>query len=306
VSVNQSLASIEAMAVNEFGTCINYLREGDGFLLCAGANYGTAILPSLFGAEIFYMDEKLNTMPISMPLENPVDSVKKILDNGVPDLDNGLGMRVFQTGLFIREQMEKYPKIKKYVYMYHPDLQGPLDVCELLWGSGIFIDLYDKPELVKDFLSLITVTFLKFITRWNGIFPVNDDGFSVYWGTLFKGTVTIRNDSAMNLSPEMYREFSKPYDSKIYKQLDGGMVHFCGKGDHYIDQAATINGLNTVDMSQPAYNDMNIILKHTVEKGINLIGVPKHRINELLGQGLDFKGRVHCRWRPGLDSVENL
>ncbi len=303
ISINQTLADIETMTVNEFCTCLKHLREGDGFILCAGANYGTAILPSLFGAEIFYMDEELNTMPISLPSDNPGDSAKKMLDAGVPDLNSGLGGRVFDTGGYIREKLEKYPKVKKNTRIYHPDLQGPLDVCELLWGSGFFLDLFDQPELIKDFLALITQTYIKFIKKWHEIFPVKRDGYGIYWGTLYRGTVIIRNDSAMNLSPEMYREFGRPYDSEIYDQLGGGMMHFCGKGDHYIDQATDIEKLYTVDMSQPAYNDMRKILEHTVNRGINLIGIPEHRIDELLEAGLDFKGRVHCKWRPGADNV---
>ncbi len=56
---------------------------------------------------------------------------------------------------YFADLLGKYPKVKKYVHHYHPDLQGPMDVCELLWGSNLFVDLYDVPDLAKSLLELL-------------------------------------------------------------------------------------------------------------------------------------------------------
>ena len=65
------------------------------------------------------------------------------------------------------------PQLSQHVYLYHPDLQGPMNVCEMLWGSSLYVDLYDKPDLVRDFLSLITETYIAFMRRWDEIVPVD-------------------------------------------------------------------------------------------------------------------------------------
>jgi hypothetical protein len=76
----------------------------------------------------------------------------------------------------------------------------------------------------------------------------------------------------MNISPEIYREFSAPYDQKLLDYYDGGIVHFCGRGDHYIDIMSELDGLYGINMSQPECNDMEKIYKNTVDKGIKILG----------------------------------
>ena len=55
----------------------------------------------------------------------------------------------------------------------------------------------------------------------------------------------------------------------------GGAVHFCGRGDHYIEMLCSLPGLYAVQMSQPELNDMEIIYKNTVDKGIKLLAFNK-------------------------------
>jgi len=91
-----------------------------------------------------------------------------------------------------------------------------------------------------------------------------------YFGRLGRGGIVIRNDSAMNLSPELFEEFSQPYDAKVFERLGGGVVHFCGRGDHFVDLLAKTPGLSAVDMSQPHLNTMDKILSALPDRGINL------------------------------------
>jgi uroporphyrinogen-III decarboxylase len=75
----------------------------------------------------------------------------------------------------------------------------------------------------------------------------------------------------MNLSPALYEEFALPYDQKLLEHFDGGIVHFCGRGDHYIPVLCRASKLYGINMSQPEYNDMEIIYRNTVDKGIPLL-----------------------------------
>ncbi len=111
------------------------------------------------------MDREIDTLPACRPLEGGSDAVKRLLDRGVPDLDSGQGEIVLRVGQYFRQLLREFPKLAEYVYLYHPDLQGPMNVCEMLWGGSLYVDFYDQPDLIKDFLSLITETYIRFMRR---------------------------------------------------------------------------------------------------------------------------------------------
>lgn len=169
VLVNDALEDPQAMVVQQLEMCSRSLAEGSGALLAVRCNYGTAILPSLFGAEIFLMDREIDTLPACRPLEGGVDAVKRLLDRGVPDLETGQGGLVFRMGEHFMRLFQEYPNLSHYVHIYHPDLQGPMNVCEMLWGGSLYVDFYDKTDLIKDFLSLIVETYIRFMKRWEGV-----------------------------------------------------------------------------------------------------------------------------------------
>jgi hypothetical protein len=196
-------------------------------------------------------------------------------------------------GRYFVELFANYPNVSKYVHIYHPDLQGPMDICELLWGSDLFIDLIDTPDLVHSLLELITETYIRFMREWEQLVPPRDP-YSPHWGMMHRGRIMIRDDSAMNLSPEMFDEFIKPYDQLLLSEFGGGAIHFCGKGDHYIESLAHMTGVYAVNMSQPECNDMERIFRNTIDKGIMLIGLRSDAVEAAISQGRDLRGRVHC------------
>jgi hypothetical protein len=292
VSVNRALAGYDAMALQQFGDCSRRLAAGDGLLLNVRCNYGTSILPSLFGAEDFIMDEELDTLPTSRPLRSP-QAIQRAVDAGVPDLRLGWGARVLEMAQRYLAIGKEYPQIGRWVHVYHPDLQGPMDVVELLWGSGIFYVLYDDPRLVHELLELVTATYAAFMRVWEGLVPPRD-GVAAHWGYLHRGCIMLRDDSAMNLSPGMFDEFVRPYDQRLLGEFGGGAVHFCGRGDHFIASMSQMPGLHAVHVSQPELNDMEVIFRQTVDRGINLLGLSRAAAEAALARGRPLHGRVHC------------
>jgi hypothetical protein len=172
VLVNDALEDCEAMALQQLELCSKALAEGSGALLAVRCNYGTAILPSLFGGELFLMERDIDTLPACRPLDGGAEAVKRVLGQGVPDLEAGLGVRTLRMGRYFQQLFRDYPRLSKHLHIYHPDLQGPMNVCEMLWSSSLYVDLYDKPDLVRDFLSLITETYIRFMRRWEEVVPV--------------------------------------------------------------------------------------------------------------------------------------
>ena len=268
ININDSIADYETMLQAELIAAHKRLGGSAG-VPCVRSNYGTGIMTSLFGAELFIMPYEMNTLPTTRSL-NDSDAVRRILEKGAPDLETGFGKDVFRMGEIYAEVFAKYPKIQKYVYVYHPDTQGPLDIAELLWGGEMFYEMYDDPDFVHAVIRLITDTYKRLLDRWYTIIPKRE-GMSVHWGWLHPGNIMVRNDSAMNLSPDMYKEFAFPYDNELLEYYGGGCVHFCGKGDHYIDVLAQAPKLYGVHMSQPEYNDLNKIYSAIRNNGKRLL-----------------------------------
>ena len=292
VSINAGLEDFDMMAPYQYGLCSTSLASGSGHLLCVRCNYGTSIIPLLFGVEPFVMDEELDTLPTSWPL-NDVDAIKRIIDAGVPDIYGGYGARVFEMGERYVAIAKEYPNIGKYVHIYHPDLQGPMDICEVIWGSTIFYSLYDQPDLVEAMLEIVTETYIKFMRAWTEVTPFREGG-NVHWGLFHKGNIMVRDDSAMNVSPDMFNEFIRPYDQRLLDEFGGGAIHFCGRGDHYIAAMSEMEGVGAVNMSQPEYNDMEIIYANTVDKGIKIVGLDRAAAESAIASGRDLHGRVHA------------
>jgi hypothetical protein len=251
-------------------------------------NFGSCIGTSLFGAEVYIMPYETNTLPTTRTLRGD-DIMKKVLDKGIPDNRAGLGGKVFDFGEYVHEVFTRYPKISEFVIMYHPDIQGPLDNCELLFGEEMFYQMADDPDTVHNVMKLLTESYISFMDEWQKLFPPRKD-INPHWSNVWhKGTIMLRCDSAMNLSPELYDEFVVPYDRILLERFKGGAMHFCGRGDHYIKSLCSTPLLSAVNMSQPHMNDMEKIYKNTVDKGIKLVGFDSKRAQDDLSRGFN-----HC------------
>ena len=293
IPVNAALADPALMLLHQLGQCSRILAGGKGELLGIRANYGTAIIPTLYGAELFVMPQAADTLPTCRPLAGGLDEALRQAGTGGPDLAAGLGGQVLGTGRFFREVLEHYPRLARHVRVYHPDLQGPMDACELLLGSSLFTELVDRPPEVHLLLGSLTRTIGSFMERWQQVVPPMER-WSVHWGMLIRGQVMLRDDSATNLSPGMFREFVRPYDGELLKDLGGGAMHFCGKGDRFIQAAASIPQLHAVHMSQPELNDLETICAWTIDRGITITGLKHEAGARLMELGRPLRGRVHC------------
>ncbi|MDR1318194.1 MAG: hypothetical protein LBJ90_01095 [Treponema sp.] len=292
VNINDCIDDIDLMIYQQLRGVSDILAGGGGELLSLRPNYGTGIIPSMYGAEVFIMPRETNTLPGARTLPGAMDDIRRILDRRETDFSKALAGRVFDFAGRWLEVSRPCEAVRRYVYMYNPDLQGPLPLAELLWGSELYLDIFDEPETVRAALGFFTDVMIAFLKKFHALCPPYDAGHSVEWGLLHRGAVIVRNDAAMNISGDMYREFVRPEDQRLISAFGGG-VHFCGKGDHYIEAVSEIPGLSTINMSQPEYNDMEIIYRNTVDKGIVIIGLPSAAVQEALGAGRNLRGRVH-------------
>jgi hypothetical protein len=238
------------------------------------------------------MEEELNTLPTRLPLAGGVEAIRARVAAGVPEIDRALWHEVRAMARHFQQLFAPYPRIREWVHLYHPDVQGPMDCVELLWGSSLFLALHDMPELVRQTLQLLTDTYTAVMDDWFDLVPPNADT-SYHWSMYQPGRIMLRDDSAMNLSPEMFAGFIAPYDAQLLQRY-GGAIHFCGRGDHYIEHAASLPGLRAINMSQPELNDMETIYRHTVDQGVFLLDLRRDAAEAALAANRDLHGRVHC------------
>jgi hypothetical protein len=292
VSLNATFDDPYLMLLHQLSINSRILEAGTGELLGIRVNYGTPTLPSLYGAALFIMPDEMNTLPACHPIPGGLDGVLQRLTHGEPGVSSGLGMKVFSSGELFLDVMHRYPGIAKHVALYHPDFQGPMDVTELLVGSSIFTDLVDRPEEIHAVLQAVTRAYHSMMERWLKLVPPSAE-LNVHWHMLHRGTIMLRDDSATNLSPAMFEEFVEPYDTQLLRAFGGGAMHFCGKGDRFIEIAASIPSLFAVHMSQPELNDIERICHHTIDRGLNLVGVKRETRPRFGSLGRELSGRVH-------------
>ncbi|MCK9479824.1 MAG: hypothetical protein M0R40_10065 [Firmicutes bacterium] len=239
----ETFYDMRAMLYNQLVPIANNIGADDYMVYSIRANYGTGILPSLFGAQNRLVDD------YSMPWCEHLSmlQVEECIEQGVPNLNMGLGGKVMETYEYYSEVLNGYPNAKDAIALYHPDLQGPFDVAHLLFGSEIYLKLYDDCELVHRLLSLVTETYIAFMRKYLSLFGNEFDGYCHHWGTIHKGNIVIRNDSAVNLSLDMYKTFVKPYDNELSREFGGVAMHYCGKDEVWLPdmiQNADISGIN--------------------------------------------------------------
>lgn len=104
----------------------------------------------------------------------------------------------------------------------------------------------------------------------------------------------LRDDSATNFSRKMCEKFIIPHDQRLLNEFGGGAIHFCGKGDHFINSLATLQGLHAINVTQPELNDMEKIYQHTVDKGIHLLGIKYAEGEKAVLEGRDLHGLLNC------------
>ncbi len=297
VRINQTLgdseAAFDAMLMQQFAGCSALLASSSGALPCVRANYGSGILASILGSTIYQMDDVYNTLPTARPLADGAEGVRACLAQGKPPVTAGQGARVCEAGRRLRAALDSRPNLSRFIHLYHPDLQGPLDIAELLWGSDLFYAFYDEPERVHELLSLITETYQAVIDSWYEITPPRQMAWSCHWGMLHRGLIFLRLDSGMNVSPDVYRIFSLPYDAALLQRY-GGCVHSCGKVDHLYPIVAELPGLEGLNLSQPEYNDMEVVYAATLDKGIRLLNLPGQACDQMLALKRPTRGLVHC------------
>jgi hypothetical protein len=279
VAYNDAFADRELMLLEQLRAPFIHNQLRDYHPLNIRCNYGTVILPSVFGAG-YQLTE--TSLPWVHHLRGR-DEIEALIERGVPDLDAGLGEVCFGTCRYYQEVLSGYQNLEHAISIYHPDLQGPFDVAHLIWGPDILYALYDCPDVVHALLRLVVETYRRWMRKWKALTREGND-FTTHWDFYIRGGIMLRDDTPVMLSPAHYDEFVKPYDQELLDEF-GGCAHYCGKGDSFIASMCRSRSLFGVNASQPELNDVDLLVESARANRLVLVGIAEEYLPERLNTG---------------------
>ncbi len=235
-------------------------------------NLGVTVVASLFGASVRLLE---NEMPWITPFEGGLDDLRKILlESPPPTPHSGLAPRVVEQYGYFDAALCGFPNCKAAFQLTLPDLQGPFSTLELLCGSAIYTEFYEHPEQIVPMLDRIADATAMLHTSFKGMAHENLGPDAHYCHAVgVKGRYLLRNDSVINISPEHYRRFVQPVDGRLASAVGGMGVHFCGAGQHQIDNFLSMPDVVSLDLGQPERIDLDRVYRKAAARKVPLLRI---------------------------------
>jgi hypothetical protein len=238
---NETFDNPEKMLWNQLFESYVGVSVRDDRMMTVRPNFWVANLPSLFGRP-FVVDE--NTTWIKACHDSQV--IHRLVDRGVPDLTEGLCARSIELFEIYRGYLAE-AGLSDVIHLFQTDNQGPFDCAYRIWGEEIHTAIYDAPDLVHQFLNLLTETTIAYVGKIKQAMQEPPD-YIYHWWYRVPGGVRVVDDSSTMLSPATYHQFCRPYNERIYAAFGGGYMHYCGHGLQSQSLRVATPGLRGIEM----------------------------------------------------------
>jgi len=197
---------------------------------------GVIAIPSAFGAEVVWWE---NDFPAVRPLIG--DNAEAVRRLKRPAITKGeLGRILEYTRVFLDRTEGRIP-------IRLGDIQGPLDNAALIFGHTPFLEaVLTAPREVHRLLDMITDLMIEFASAQREIVRAAGAEFvpSSFQPWLPDGRgLSIANDVAVMLSPDLHDEFGVPYLNRLSDAFGGVYVHSCGDWTHLFPSLGKVRGL---------------------------------------------------------------
>lgn len=247
-------------------------------------DHGTIQIASLLGGQWHFHGDNY---PWVGSLKS-TEAVKELVErNDDIDWDGGVLRQSTSTLKFYAEQLCKYPKCKQAIQISLPDLQGPIDIADILWGSEIFAEILANPELVTAMMTKVIDVMLEVAHYYRQFAMDKLDPFAnTQHGYNIPGRLLIRDDSAIMVSPDTYREMIQPQDARLLKEIGTGSIHFCGNGQHLIEPMLEIPDLRGIDIGQPEMIDVKRAYEVCAEKKVVITNLKPSKDDLVSGKAI--------------------
>ena len=142
------------------------------------------------------------------------------------------------------------------------DIQGPISISiDLMGVENFFLGIIDCPNKIHKLLDIVTEYLINCLKKSYSIIGDRDDGYFVtgIYIPAGYGKVRISEDNIIFISPEICKEFLRPYIERIFYEIGNGSVHWCGDGFKNINEISKIKGLTGINNC--SMGDIEIIKK---------------------------------------------
>lgn len=131
------------------------------------------------------------------------------------------------------------------------DLNSPLCTAAQICGyDKLFCWMYEEPEAVHDLMDMVCEAFTGWVKLQREICgETHGQSHGLIGGYCPGAGVWVSDDDMVSLSPPLYREFVAPRYQKIFETFGGGLLHWCGVGNHQIENILSIRGLTVINNS---------------------------------------------------------
>jgi hypothetical protein len=143
----------------------------------------------------------------------------------------------------------------------------------MLCGSALYADLIEDPDFVAQALATMADVQVALARQLAPLVNDGPAGFSHQHGFMIRGQILLRDDSAIMVSPRMYRGQLAAHDERVLAALGGGGIHSCGNFMHNVGAMLELPSLHCLDFGQSQLNDVDAIYAQARERRIALLRV---------------------------------
>ncbi|MEN8192379.1 MAG: hypothetical protein ABFS12_06150 [Bacteroidota bacterium] len=270
-----------AMLLNELRPVYESIKLKDDKVFSLRPNLSQIFVPSLFGVDASYPDDQLDSMP-AVKSQLTFQHLKEINVNEIDFKKHWIIKKYCNIVDTWKELLSDFPKLKEVVHFSLPDLQGPFNLYFLLRGTEAYTDVILESDFTHDLMQKITSILID-VTNYLSDF-IEYNGISYYWNYSYPGKIRNVDDNSIQISSDLYNEFVLPYNQMLAQQCSGGIHHYCGQGDHIIDQVLNIEGNVGLNFGNPEMQNWETIYEKAQKYKVVLLYdrvIPIEKFKEL-------------------------
>jgi len=184
------------------------------------AYLGEGILASMYGAKQYIVEKN--------PPFTEGRFFKDIYE--AQNIDNSIDFEKTEWCKILKEHVTRFVEATNgEIPVGSPDYQSPYGTAtKLVPNEELILAMYDEPELVKNFLSVITdgiIKLLKIMEKWIGADLI---ATNIKVPVPQKTGIIIWDDYISVLNPGLHTQICAPFNKRLFNEFGQGHLHTCG------------------------------------------------------------------------------
>jgi uroporphyrinogen-III decarboxylase len=214
----------------------------DDYIPFARMVLGPMTLATMFGAGIHWSDDPDQPPGVAEPI---ITDLEQVYGLARPSVTDGIMPK------HLRRLRYHSAHLPPDVYLTGVFAAGPLQVCADLIESNVFyLSFHDNPDALHHLLDVVTdvqqEVYRAVVDTVGGIDRLTSVDWDPVWAPeKYKSHVS--DDICGNISPKAFREFSIPYNNRLYEPWGSGLMHNCGPQTPkwvYLEHNPRLKGIN--------------------------------------------------------------